>query len=81
VAIQDGAVYIDGTRLDEPWLEPGRQAQQAFGPVEVPEDSYFMMGDNRRASCDSRQWGAVPRDNLIGQVFFVYWPLKRIGFR
>jgi signal peptidase I len=40
-----------------------------------------MMGDNRRASCDSRQWGTVPRDNLIGPVFMIYWPIKRIDFR
>lgn len=81
IAVQDGAVYVNGARLDEPWLEPGRQANQNFGPESIPEGEYFMMGDNRRLSCDSRQWGSVPRKNLIGEVFFVYWPLKRIGFR
>ena len=40
-----------------------------------------MMGDNRTQSCDSRVWGPVPRDNLIGEVFAVYWPPQRIGFR
>jgi signal peptidase I len=40
-----------------------------------------MMGDNRSQSCDSRVWGAVPRGNLIGEVFAVYWPPQRIGFR
>ena len=47
----------------------------------VPEGSYFMMGDNRAQSCDSRTWGAVPRNKLIGIVFFVYWPPDRISFK
>ncbi len=47
----------------------------------VPPNSYFMMGDNRSQSCDSRTWGSVPRSKLIGIVFFVYWPPDRIGFR
>ncbi|HZT93972.1 MAG TPA: signal peptidase I [Gaiellaceae bacterium] len=47
----------------------------------VPPGDYFMMGDNRSESCDSRTWGAVPRGKLIGIVFFVYWPPDRIGFR
>jgi len=47
----------------------------------VPDGDYFMMGDNRSQSCDSRQWGSVPRDKLIGTVFFVYWPPDRIGFK
>src|SRR5262249_23776088 len=45
----------------------------------VPEGDYFMVGDNRSQSCDSRTWGSVPRNKLIGTVFFVYWPLSRLG--
>jgi signal peptidase I len=47
----------------------------------VPAGQYFMMGDNRGQSCDSRTWGSVPRNKLIGTVFFVYWPPDRIGFK
>jgi signal peptidase I len=55
---------------------------QHFGVTKpVPEGSYFMMGDNRSQSCDSRTWGSVPRNKLIGIVFFVYWPPDRISFR
>lgn len=81
IAQQNGIVYVGGTQLDEPYLEEGRRGGRDFGPIKIPDGEYFMMGDNRRMSCDSRIWGPVPRDNLIGPVFFVYWPLDRIAFR
>jgi signal peptidase I len=80
VTEERGAISINGEPLDESYLPPGA-ADQRSGRWRVPEDSYFMMGDNRAASCDSRDWGAVPRENLIGPVFAVYWPPQRIGFR
>jgi signal peptidase I len=48
--------------------------------ITIPPDHYFMMGDNRGASDDSRYWGPVPRDWLIGKAFATYWPPDRIGF-
>ena len=51
------------------------------GPYKVPPDHYFMMGDNRESSCDSRSWGTVPKQNLIGKVFATYWPPNRISIQ
>jgi signal peptidase I len=79
VEIRGDQLYINGEPVPEPYLRDGVGGE--FGPVTVPEDSYFMMGDNRDESCDSRMWGSVPRDNLIGPVFALYWPPLRIGFR
>ena len=75
-------VFIDGKRLDEAsYLDPSRRGSGETQTFQVPEGHYFMMGDNRTKSCDSREWGSVPRDNLIGKVFATYWPPNRISFR
>ena len=78
VSERTGKVFIDGRTLKEPYIKyPDSQS----GTWHVPKGQYFFMGDNRAQSCDSRQWGSVPRGNMIGNVFFVYWPPNRIGFR
>lgn len=58
--------------------EFGISLRDNFGPVVVPQDSYFAMGDNRDNSCDSRFWGPVPRKNIKGTAWFIHWPLSRI---
>ena len=58
-----------------------RDTATSYPARKIPPGMYFMMGDNRTQSCDSREWGPVPRGNLIGEVFAVYWPPNRIGFR
>jgi signal peptidase I len=74
-----GYVFINGKELREPYIQASRRSTEEFGPVKVREGSYFMMGDNRSQSCDSREWGSVPRGNLIGKVFATYWPPNRLG--
>jgi signal peptidase I len=81
IRVQRGTAFvsIDGKRLDEPYVE---NAKRDIGPEEtfrVPKGQYFLLGDNRAQSCDSRVFGSVPRGNLIGPVVARYWPLDRMG--
>jgi signal peptidase I len=70
-------VYINGRKLDEPYVVHSDSEEldrrDNFGPVRIPLDHFFMMGDNRDNSNDSRFWGFAPRENLIGKPLFVYW--------
>ena len=69
-----GYVYINGKKLDEPYVKPDRRDDRTIAAITVPADSYFMMGDNRASSCDSRAWGTVPRANVIGTVVKILRP-------
>ncbi len=77
----DGAVYINGRRQNEDFARLDSECGicNLPGEITVPKDHYFMMGDNRGASADSREWGPVPKKWMIGQAFMTYWPPDRIG--
>jgi signal peptidase I len=81
IAERNGVFTVDGKRLDEPYIAPARRDHAPGQTWRVPAGSYFVVGDNRSQSCDSRVWGAVPKANVIGKLTVVYWPPNRIGFR
>lgn len=78
VEIRSDGVYIDGQLLEEPYLNDG-YLYQSQGPLEIPEDAFFALGDNRGFSADSRVWGFVPAERMIGRAVFIYWPLGNMG--
>jgi signal peptidase I len=69
---RDGNVYVNGFKIDDIETEP-------FPPVAVGQDEYFVLGDNRSFSQDSREFGAVPRDAIFGRVVIGYWPVRDLG--
>jgi signal peptidase I len=85
VLIKNGSVYLNGKTLNESsYLDPSIKTNpQSFmkedEEVTVTENKYFVLGDNRPYSSDSREWGFVPKKSIIGESFFVYWPLKSMG--
>jgi signal peptidase I len=78
---KNGYIYIDGKMLKEPYIKANRRDYGVnLPPVHIGKGQYFMMGDNRAGSCDSRKWGTVPRHDLIGKVIATYWPPTRLSF-
>ena len=84
VEIKDGKLFINGKVIDEPpsicsvyYYNAGDSGKEGQ-VIEVPKDSYFVLGDNSASSRDSRFWGFVPKKNMLGKVIFIYWPLYRM---
>jgi signal peptidase I len=76
VKVENGKVYVNGLLLSEPYL---KMEPRYEGEWVVPEDSLFVLGDNRNNSSDSHNWGTVPLNNLIGEALLVYWPPSSWG--
>lgn len=80
VEIQAGVVYIDGQPLEEDYTTiPIQDIQEDYSPVEVPPNAYYVLGDHRNNSYDSRFFGSVPQDNITGKAITIFWPINRSG--
>ena len=81
VTIENGFVYIDGTKLDEPYIDGAITEcnRSRCEPVTVPEGSVYVLGDNRRNSSDSRIFGTVEVDEIVGKAWVTYWPFSEFG--
>ena len=77
--IDRGDVYVNGARIAEPYVPEEYRDEKSMPETVIPEDQYFMMGDHRSISSDSREFGAVDRDLIYGKAEFVYWPRKDAG--
>jgi len=79
VKIENGTVIVNGKALSEPYVAQDFRDQIPMEVKTVPPDQYFVLGDHRSSSNDSRSWGWVPRQNIYGKAVFVYWPLEDLG--
>lgn len=81
VSMRAGHVFIDGARLAEPYLRSAYRGEESGSWGRSPRDRYFVLGDNRAMSCDSRRWGTVPRGSIIGRADLTYWPQRNSARR
>jgi len=79
VEVVDGGVRVNGNPINEPYVPEEFRDHMTVGRVTVPDDQFYVMGDHRSASHDSRGWGPVPRKYIYGKAVFVYWPLDKLG--
>ncbi|MGI8743587.1 MAG: signal peptidase I [Bryobacteraceae bacterium] len=79
VKVDRGTVVIDGKRLDETYVPREYRDDTSMASQVIPPDEYFVLGDHRSSSNDSRSWGLVPRRDIYGKAVFVYWPLDKLG--
>ena len=79
VEIVNGAVILNGRRIEEKFVPQEYRDQQSMRPMVVERQHYFVLGDHRSSSNDSRAWGPVQRDYIYGKAVFVYWPLEKMG--
>jgi signal peptidase I len=81
VSERNGVIFVNGKRLNEPYIAPALRGDESGSWPRVPAGHYFFLGDDRVHSCDSRTWGTVPRSSLVGPVILTYWPPDRVSVR
>ena len=79
VEVQEGEVIVNGQRLDEDYVPANFFDRRSFSPVYVESGHYYVLGDHRNQSNDSRMWGLVPDQNIYGKAVFRYWPVNKMG--
>jgi signal peptidase I len=79
VSVEDGFVYVNGKKLDESYVPSEYRDDRPYAATTLPPDQYFVLGDHRISSNDSRAWGFVPKSYIYGKAVFVFWPLDHVG--
>ena len=80
VRLVNGTVFINGRKLEEGYVGEEFRDRQSQAPLVIPPDQYYVLGDRRNSSNDSRVWGPVPQQYIYGKAVFAYWPMNRLGF-
>ena len=79
VEMRSGELFVNGERIAEPYLAAGFRGEDTFAPVAVPDGEFFVLGDHRTSSNDSRNWGTVAQKFIYGKAELVYWPVAKWG--
>jgi signal peptidase I len=78
IKIENGYVYINGEKLEEPYIK--EKPEYLYEEIKIPQDSYFLLGDNRNESEDSTEWGPIEKKLIIGKIILRYYPFKKFKF-